>query len=426
MRRTKMFVVPIMCLWIEGVAAAQIDANAVDVNCASAAVASDVADESTLTRGFWGLNDALANYGIEVAFGATNIYQANVNNGLDTHARSGRFTGSYDLEIAADLEQLAGIAGLGLFIHGEGGWPNAEGIDEAMVGSVFGVNADAIGDRNLDIVEALVEWSLFDSRLTLMAGKMDFAGVFDTSEYANDEASQFLNGALVNNPTIPLPDYCLGVIATVQMTDAWSVSAGAGDAQADGRETGFRTAFHGEDYFFYAVETGLATELGSPRGPLPGNVRLGLWYDPQPKACSDGDREYRDDTGFYASLDQMLVRESDDPQDSQGLGVFGRCGRADDKCNDIDCFWSLGLQYQGLLTGRDDDVLGLGFARGAFTDEAPAAYTADCECVCELYYSLLATPWAILSPGIQYITHPGGDRAVGDAIVVGVRAQIAF
>jgi len=426
MRQTKVLILSIVCLWIGGIAAAQTDVNALDANSESPAAASDVADESTLTHGFWGLNDTLANYGIEVALGSTNIYQTNVNNGLDTHARSGRFTGSYDLEIAADLEKLAGIAGLGLFVHGEGGWPDAEGIDEAMVGSVFGVNADAIGNRSFDVAEVLLEWSLFDSRLTLMAGKMDFAGVFDASEYANDEASQFLNGALVNNPTIPLPEYCLGVIATVQMTDAWSVSAGAGDAQADGRETGFRTAFHGEDYFFYAVETGLATELGSSRGPLAGNVRLGLWYDPQPKACSDGQREYRDDTGFYASVDQRLVRENDDPQDSQGLGVFARCGWADGKCNDIDCFWSLGLQYQGPLTGRDDDVLGLGFAQGAFTDEAPATFTADSECVCELYYSLLATPWAIISPGVQYIAHPGGDRAVGDAIVVGVRAQIAF
>jgi porin len=426
MRRTKVLIQLMMGLWVAGSAAAQTDSNTVDANSVSCVAASDVANESTLTHGFWGLGDALAGYGIEVALGATNLYQANVNNGLDTHGKSGRFTGSYDLQIAADLEKLAGIPGLGLFVHGKGGWPDAKGIDETRVGSVFGVNTGAIGDRSLDVVQALLEWSLSDGRLTLMIGKMDFAGVFDTSAYANDETSQFLNFALVNNPTVPLPDYCLGLIATVQVTDAWSVSAGVGDAQADGRETGFRTAFYGEDYFFYALETGVRIELASPRGPLPGATRLGLWYDPQPKAHSDGDREYRDDTGFYAGVDQMLVKENDDPQDGQGLGIFGRYGWADGRCNDIHRFWSLGIQYQGLLPGRDDDVLGLGFAQGVFTDEPSAPFTADSESVSELYYSLLATPWATISPGIQYISHPGGDRAVGDATVAGVRAQIVF
>jgi porin len=409
-----------------GGAVAQADDGVADPNDGPPGGASEVADESTLTRGFWDLDDVLARHGIEVALGSTTLYQANVNNGLDTHRKSGRLSGSYDLEIAADLEQLAGIPGLGLFVHGEGGWPDAEGIDETMVGSVFGVNADAIGDRSLDVVEALFEWSLSDGRLVLMAGKMDFAGVFDTSEYANDEASQFLNGALVNNPTIPLPDYCLGMIATVQVTEAWHVSVGAGDAQADGRETGFHTAFHGQDFFFYAVEAGVRTELGSSGGRLPGNARLGLWYDPQPRACSESEREYRDDHGYYASVDQMLLKENDDPQDSQGLGVFGRYGWADGRCNDIPCFWSLGFQYQGLLAGRDEDVLGLGFAQGVFTDEASVPFTADSESVLELYYGVLVRPWATISPGIQYISHPGGDRDVGDATVLGVRAQIAF
>jgi len=426
MIRSKILVHLIIFLWIAGVAVAQGDSDVADANVASPGVSSDAVNRNTLTHGFWGLSDALAGYGIEVTLGATNIYQANVAGGLDTHAKSGRFTGSYDLQIAADLEKLAGVAGLGLFVHGEGGWPDAAGIDQTMVGSVFGVNADAAGDRSFDVVETLLEWSLFDGRFTLMAGKMDFAGVFDTSVYANDETSQFLNGALVNNPTIPLPDYCLGVIATVQVTDAWSVSAGAGDAQADGRETGFRTAFCGEDYFFYAVETAVRVELNSSRGPLPGTTRLGVWYDPQPRTRSDSDREYRDDTGFYAGVDQMLFKENDDPQDSQGLGLFGRYGWADDRCNDICQFWSLGFQYQGLLPGRDDDVLGVGFAQGVFTDEARDSFTADSESVWELYYSLVATEWMVVSPGVQYVTHPGGDRTVGDATIVGVRAQIAF
>jgi len=370
--------------------------------------------------------DKLADSGIEVGLGATNVYQANVKNGLGTHQKAGRVTGSYDLEIATDLEQLLGLAGLGLFVHAEGGWPDTEGIDEQMVGSVAGVNADAGGKRSLDVVEAVFEWALLDDFLTLRVGKMDMAGTFDASEYANDEAAQFLNGALVNNLTIPLPDYCLGAVLSAHLTESWYVAAGVGDAQADGRETGFRTALHGEDYFFYAVETGIGIELNSASGPRPGNYRLGLWYDPQPKANSDATREYRDDLGCYVSLDQMLLRENDDPEDSQGLGLFARFGYADAKRNDLATFWSFGAQYQGLLEGRDEDVLGIGLAQSVFSDAAGATFTADHENAVEFYYSAQVAPWIAVSPSLQYLTHPGGNRGVSNALVTGVRAQISF
>jgi len=380
----------------------------------------------TPTGGFWGLNDRLAEYAVEVALGATNIYQSNVRGGLDTHGRTGRFSGSYDLEIAADLEKLLGLGRLGLFVHAEGGWPDAEGIDGSMVGSFFGVNADAGGNRTLDVVEVVFEWQVLDGALILLAGKMDFAGVFDTSEYANDETSQFLNGALINNPTIPLPDYCLGVILTANLTEAWSVSAGVGDAEADGRTTGFSTAFHGPDYSFYVVETGIRTGCNSACSALAGSYRLGLWYDPQPKAHSDSETASRDDVGFYVSLDQTLVKENDDPEDSQGLGTFARYGWANETRNDLSSFWSIGMQYQGLLDNRDDDVLGLGFALCTFSDEASVTFCDDHESVTELYYNMEVASWMTLSPSVQYVTSPGGGGTATSALIVGARAQILF
>ncbi len=381
----------------------------------------DTRYEATLTHGFWGLGAALADRGIDVTLGTTNVYQANVRHGLGTRQKSGRLTGSYDLIMAADLEKLAGLENLELFVHGEGGWPD-HGINETMVGGFSNVNNDDRGHRSLDVTEALLEYGLWDGKVTMWVGKMDFAGIFDTSEYANDESSQFLNYSLVNNPILPLLDYYLGIAARVRLTDTWYVSAGAGDAQGDSRETGLRTCFCGEDYFFYALETGVHVEPLS----LPGNYRTGVWYDPQPKCCTDSEEESRDDLGVYLSLDQLLFKESSDPEDTQGLATFARYGYADGKRNDLTGFWSVGLQYQGLLDTRDDDVIGLGFAQGTFTDNTSAPFTADSEKALELYYSIAATPWMSLAPDVQYVRHPGGDRSVTDAVVVGVRAQIAF
>lgn len=368
--------------------------------------------------------DELAENGIEIGFVLTNIYQRNVNGGLSTNSGRGEISGSYDLEMTADLERLLGIEG-SLFLHGEGGWTDSEGIDIQTVGSAFGVNADAIGNRSLDIVELFYETSLTDG-LTLTIGKIDFTGYFDASEYANDEATQFINGALVNNPAIPFPDYSLGIIATYNLSDDSYLMGGVADAQADGRETGFKTTFSGEDYFFYIAEMGMGSEWDSSNGALPGMYRVGVWYDPQPKGYSDATKEYRDDMGAYVSCDQKITNENNDPEDTQGLGGFFRYGFAPQRTNDVTCFYSFGIQYQGIFDGRDDDALGLGYAQGSFSNGANETYTADYESITELYYSIQATDWMAVSPSVQYVTNAGGNDLVSDAIVLGIRAQIVF
>ncbi len=399
---------------------------------------SNIWETQTLTNAFWGLNDELANKGIEISLGVTSIYQQNVRGGISTHRRAGRYSGSYDLELSADLEKLLGIEGGSLFVHTEGRWSKSGGIDRPSVGSIFGVNDDSGARRSMDVTELWYEQSMLDGALLLRVGKMDLTGgfecrgcpvAFDSSAFANDETGQFLNSALVNNPTIPFPDYALGVAVFYNPIEWWYVSAGVVDAQYDARETGFNTAFRKEDYFFYVFETGITPQFKSAKGPLQGAYRIGFWNDPQPKANTDrsnAGKSYRDDVGFYAGCDQMLIKENAGPEDSQGLGTFLRYGYANSKKNDITNFWSAGFQYQGLLDGRDDDVLGVGFAQGFFSDKTPSTYTEDYESVLEAYYNAQATPWLNISPSIQYISNPGGAGGSDDAVVFGIRAQWLF
>ncbi|MFC1675556.1 carbohydrate porin [Planctomycetota bacterium] len=401
----------------------------------SAEHAGDVRNGDTLTGGFWGLSDRLEDDGIEIGFGITNIYQANVKGGLNTHNKRGRYSGSYDLELTADTQKLFGVEGGSLYVHGKGWWSKSGGIDSASVGSALGINGAAGSRDALVIAELWWEQAMFDDTLYLRFGKLDLTGgfecrgcpvSFDSSSFANDETSQFLNGALVNNSSIPFPDYGLGAVLYWNPIEWWYASIGTADAQADARETGFRTAFHGEDYFFYIFETGVTPRLNSANGPLQGTYRIGLWNDPQPKANSDGTESYRDDVGFYISGDQVLAKENSDPEDSQGLGAFFRYGYAPSKRNDITNFFSFGFQYQGLIDGRDNDVLGVGFVQGVFSDSADTTYTEDYENALELYYNAQVAEWLNISPSIQYVTNPGGNNAVSDAVVLGLRVQMTF
>ncbi len=405
--------------------------------CGPAGLADGPWDHDTLTGDWFGLGDQLADSGITISLSTTQIYQLNTRRGIATGRHVGRYTSSYDLEVELDLQKLLGIAGARVYAHAQSSFAN--GLDsadptKASVGSIFGVNADAAGNRSIDLTELYYEQALLDGRLIFRIGKLDLTGgfqcqgcavAFDGNAFANDETAQFLNGALVNNPTIPFPDRGLGLVVFSEPVDGWFVAVGAADARADARQTGFNTALHDQDYFFGIFETGLVTDLPSSNGPLVGTYRVGFWYDPQPKSKDGSDeRSERDDVGMYVSFDQMVLKEAADEEDSQGLGLFARWGVANSELNPIRCFWSIGGQYQGLVPGRDDDVLGLGFAYGNLV--RASGYDQPYEAAMEMYYNAQIAPWLSISPSLQYIWSPGGVAGVGNALVLGARVQIAL
>jgi len=369
-------------------------------------------------------------------FGLTNIYQQNVHGGLSTHKRAGRYTGSYDVGVTTDLQRLFGIDGASLYTHLEGFWPKTQGINDGSVGSFYGVNGDAMPRDAAVITEMWYQQDLFEDTLSVRVGKMDITGgfecsgcpvSFDCSRYANDETQQFLNSALVNNPTIPFPFGTLGIAVHYTPVEDWYISASASDATGDYRETGFNTAFDSEDNLFYIMETGITPRFDSARGPLQGAYRVGAWY--QPETLDDDDEvAYRDNAGTYLSLDQLIIKENDDQDDQQGLGTFFRLGYADPTKNAMSQFYSTGLSYQGLIYGRNDDVLAAGIGQGYFSNHFSEDYTSDSETVYEVFYNAQVSKWMTLTPSIQYVADPAetGDAASKDALIIGLRAQMVF
>ena len=381
---------------------------------------SSLWDRETLTHGLGGHVDKAAESGVDVAIGITEIYQHKLDGGSSGNTDHGRHTGSYDVELEFDIDRLLGWKNAFLYVHAEGSWPRND-LDSSSVGSIMGINGDAAGNRTVDVTEVWIEQTLLSDMLLIRAGKLDITGgfvcqgcpvTFDGSLFANDETTQFLNGAMVNNPTIPFPAQGLGAILHFNPGGSWYASIGVADALADPRQTGFRTTFGGGNEQFYVAETGITPILDSADGKLMGAYRIGVWCE-----------TFAEEMGFYFTCDQMLTKENPDPEDTQGLGVFARYGHTDEQTYDIETFWSIGCQYQGLFEGRDNDILALGYATGDFS--AIAGYTAD-ESILECYYNILLAPWISVSPIFQYVSRPGGDVTINDVTVLGIRAQIAL
>lgn len=401
---------------------------------AAAFAAADIWEQETVTEGFWGLNDELANHGMELAVGVTQVIQQNARGGTSTHDQAGVWAGSTDVELTTDLQRLLGVEGATLYIHGESTWPRSDASTEG-VGSIFTANADAGGRNSFNVIELWWEQALLNDTLRIRFGKIDLTGgfecqgcpvAFDGSAYANDPSAQFLNAAFANNPTIPFPAQGAGIVVYYNPIEWWYLGVGVGDAAADARETGLRTGLHGDDFGLYLFETGVTPQLDSANGSLQGAYRFGAWIDTTDTTEFGGERS-SNNRGFYTSCDQLIMKENNDPEDLQGLGVFGRYGWATSQVYQVTNFWSIGMQYQGLLDGRDDDVLGIGFAQGIFSDE-DTSVTRDNETVTEVYYNVAVASWLTLSPSLQYVKNPGGSTTdgVSDAVVLALRAQMTF
>lgn len=412
------------------------------VLCASAAVmghseansvscGNGICERESPTNGFFGLNESLESKGLEMALSATQVYQQDARGGRSTHNRAGRYEGSYDLELNADMQKLLGIEGGSMYMLTEGNWSN--GINDNSVGSIFNVNGDAAGSEPVAVTQLWYQQWFGQKTFAIRLGKIDLTGgfecsgcpvSFDGNRFANDETTQFLNSAMVNNPTIPFPEEGLGAVLHWNPIDWWYASYGIADAQADRNTTGFETTFHDEDNFISLLETGITPQFDSANGKLQGAYRIGVWYDPQGKDRWSGEGVKRDDTGFYASFDQTLLKEKRDVNDTQGLGAFARYGYADKSVNEVTQFVSGGVQYQGLFEGRDDDVIALGIGYGKISDDSDSSVAA--ETVYEAYYKVQITKWFHLTPDVQYIQNPAGDGNPSDAVVIGLRAQMAF
>lgn len=375
----------------------------------------ELAEDQTLTRHWFGHGAALEEAGVQLTLNLWVAVQGNVLNGPP---RTAGTTGQYELGGHFDLERLAGIDGAGVYLEVDGGWDYTTG----LLGELSGINGEFIYSNGVVVSHLWYQQSFLDDRLRFRIGKlnitdgMNFHGqtvAFDGNLYANFGGTQFLNTALINNPSIAIPQDGLGAVLLVEPVDRLYVAVSGSNASADGLSAGFSSAFGTDAKWLGIVETGMAIELDSPHGPLPGQFNVGYWYS--------GLRGLPNGWGVYLGMNQLLYREG--PDDEQGLGIFARYGYSNGAPNGIEHFWSLGGQYRGPIPGRDDDIVGLGWAQ-AFTNGS-AGFTAPYEGVLETYYRAEITPWLYVSPMLQLIVNPGSTSSP-TGLVLGLRGQIVF
>lgn len=200
------------------------------------------------------------------------------------------------------------------------------------------------------------------------------------------------------------------------------------------------------------------------QGGLQGHVRLGAWHNFGRFADKRYDvfgmqlaaptsiglpLQHRGDQGVYGTFDQQVWRPSAAKEDAgKGVFVYGRMSAAPSDRNLVNFYFDGGVSFVGLVPGRPDDQFGI---MGAYARMSPSVrgfdfdtnfYTAafgpvrDYEALLQATYQLQVVPGWNLQPNIQYVMHPNGhvvdpndplgQRAVRNAVVLGLRSSIKF
>lgn len=292
---------------------------------------------------------------------------------------------------STDLYFTAGIAQYTVFfadIVGLSGTPPDNEINGTTL--VNGYAARLIKQNDLSLREAWLMTELWDQRLSLVVGRLDLTNYFDANAAANDETSQFLSDALVNNPALGLSENGAGMAVVYDPKSAFNFRLGYQQSSS--------TASNLSDSLFLLLEAGYQA---NPFHMGEGNYRI--WY----REDSTGNGS----SAFGVSLDQRLMA---------GITLFGRYGSAENTASTKrDSYYSTGLQFDTGLGFNPEDAFGIGYSRSDLA-------TNEKETLFESYYNLAMTEKLRLSFHLTFLEEKRVDSSTDAYVISGVRLQASF
>ncbi len=321
---------------------------------------------------------------ILVGASGTGIFQQILNNGEGQRSSA---EGSLDLlfigkpltymTFFVDLEAIGG-----------------NGPDE-FIGSLSGLNDDSgsfqdnDGVDRVSVREAWLQTELLKQHVRLAIGKIDLTNYFDSNGVANDETTQFITSAFVNNRTLETPENGPGVASFYDTRRGWFFGLGLQSTDNSGSDI--------VDGLYGIGEVGMRSRY---LFGLEGTYRL--W------AKINGERN--ENKGFGMSIDQHL---------SAKLVAFARYGVNETDGAEVKGAWSTGLELRHPLLSRVDDSTAFAFGHTESVD-------GNNEQVTEVYYKFAFNDHFAITPLFQTVFDPVGLEDSDVVVLGGIRTQLEF
>jgi Carboxypeptidase regulatory-like domain/Carbohydrate-selective porin, OprB family len=245
-----------------------------------------------------------------------------------------------------------------------------------------------LGTQNqLNLRETWLRTELFSQRLAIIAGRLDLTNYFDHNTAANDETTQFLSDALVNNPALGLAVNGTGVAAVYDSKKGASLKLGL--QQSNNQATNLSDSIFTLTEFDY-----VARPFSLPEG----NYRV--WYRWDNSLATN-------QTGFGVSIDQKF---------SPATTIFGRYGQSE-AVDGHDRFYSLGVSFKTGIIFNPQDAWGIGYAQTELG-------SGENEKLVEGYYNLHLTERLRLAFHLQHVLDNQSEKF--GYFLPGVRLQASF
>jgi porin len=324
---------------------------------------------------------------------------------------------------------VAGINDLNAFL--DLGYLNGVGFSRTLVGDTQGVD-NIESYRGFDVFQAWVSKSFPSQSMKVTVGLIDLnANQFDTQNVG----AHFLNsshgvGAELSHsgragpsifPLVSLGGIVEKTIDTTPNGGTLTLRLGVFDGVPGNPDSPDR----------FAVRLGARDGLllvGQAEQSLgsESSLQLGYWQYTASREFTlpiDGAaRAAAGERGGYVRIEGPVAHL----KGNSTLSGWARAGVANARFGSISNYFGGGLVASGIFLGGGGDYLGIAIASAGFSNrfrasiDAPARSSAR-ETTFELTYQTPEWRGLTLQPDLQFVLHPGGDRAVPGALVIGLR-----
>lgn len=271
---------------------------------------------------------------------------------------------------------------------GIGGSPPEQEIDAL---NLLNGQTARLSNNQLSVREAWLRTEVAHQRLGLSLGRIDVTTHFDRNAAANDETSQFISDALVNNPVLGLASNGFGFVGEWDPKKSWNFKFGLQQSTDPNNLLGSLA----DSIYKLAEFEYIARPFGLPEG------HYRVWT-----RSDNSSGGYRDAYGL--SLDQKV---------GQAITLFLRYGNGEvGGIPGKEHFYSGGVQFGAPHTIHPDDYWGIGIAHSDF-ELGPS------EKLAEGYYNMHLTTHLRTSFMLQYVFESSNGAGY---FLPGARFQVLF
>ena len=420
----------------------------------------------------WGMRPALDKYGVQL----TILENAETFGNLSGGAKQGwEANGLTTVTLQMDTEKAFGLKGGTLNVSGLQIWGGDLSVENLLVLQTLTDIEAPVGVRLWEL------WyqQKFDDKFDIKIGEQSLDEEFIISPTANP---LFVNG-VSGFPALPAADLPaggpayplagLGVRGRMQLTDSVTVLGGVFNGSPIPRDSPNAPTSnpHGVSFpldtgTFAIAELQYAFGSSAPgkaanEGPLPGNYKLGAWYDsykfddqqtdnegiPLASPLSNGaPAAHHGNFSLYGVADQMIWRSRDDANRALNIFVRPMFTPYQDR-NLVSASINAGLALRAPLPGRDSDTFGVEMGT-AWASSGASSFDRQMqafqplvttpirgsETFLEATYQIQVLPSWQIQPDVQYFINPGMGIAnpndptqrVKNELVIGLRTNVTF